>query len=102
MTSYSDTLVSAPTTVNAGKSTNNALAVGILKALGIFLLVQAFFWVALSALERLSQPVGLANGGSVELTLSDAKGNYPPTQPKLLAQFDPWPYFYYILTPATR
>jgi two-component system, NarL family, sensor histidine kinase UhpB len=96
MTSYSDTLVSAPTTINAGESTNNALAAGILKALGIFLLVQAFFWVALSALERLSQPVGLANGGSVELTLSDAKGNYPPTQPKLLAQFDPWPYFYYI------
>lgn len=69
---------------------------GALRALGVFVLVQALFWLTLSALERLSQPAGLTNSGSVELVLSDKEGNYPPGQPVLRAAYDPWPYFFHV------
>jgi hypothetical protein len=69
---------------------------GIGEAVAVFLLVQAVFWVTLSWLERMSQPVGLANGGTVDLVLSDANGEYPPSQPVLQARFDAWPYFFHV------
>jgi two-component system, NarL family, sensor histidine kinase UhpB len=69
---------------------------GIVTAVTVFLLVQLLFWTALSFLERQSQPKGLVNGGTLEIILSDSNGDYPPGQPVKIAQFDPWPYFYYI------
>jgi signal transduction histidine kinase len=93
MTIVAQDVLPVPTTT-ATKAAFSAR--GIATAVAVFLAVQLLFWSALSFLERMSQPQGLANGGTLDLILSDADGNYPPGQPVLTAKYDNWPYFYFI------